>query len=144
MVRRREAPSRTMAAKSVAASSFETPPSAAPQDEAEHGPSLETFAALTPPHVTQILRANENRLIRAAKHHAKGGNHMATSRRTLLKGSAATLAAMSIAPRFASAQAETIRIGTIYDLSGPFAAGGSVASSVGAQIAIDLVNERGG
>jgi len=69
---------------------------------------------------------------------------MATSRRTLLKGSAATLAAMSIAPRFASAQAETIRIGTIYDLSGPFAAGGSVASSVGAQIAIDLVNERGG
>jgi branched-chain amino acid transport system substrate-binding protein len=44
----------------------------------------------------------------------------------------------------AQAQAETIRIGTIYDLSGPFAAGGSVASSVGTDIAIDLVNEKGG
>ena len=69
---------------------------------------------------------------------------MTTSRRSLLKGSAASLAAMSVAPRLARAQAETIRIGTIYDLSGPFAAGGSVASSVGAQIAIDLINERGG
>jgi branched-chain amino acid transport system substrate-binding protein len=46
--------------------------------------------------------------------------------------------------RFASAQAETVRIGVVYDLSGPFAAGGSVACSIGAQIAIDLVNERGG
>jgi branched-chain amino acid transport system substrate-binding protein len=73
-----------------------------------------------------------------------GGITMTTSRRTLLKGSAAAVAALSVGGRFASAQAETIRIGTIYDLSGPFAAGGSVASSVGAQIAIDLVNERGG
>src|SRR5262249_22575341 len=39
---------------------------------------------------------------------------------------------------------ETVRIGVIYDLSGPFAAGGSGASSIGAQIAIDLCNERGG
>jgi branched-chain amino acid transport system substrate-binding protein len=46
--------------------------------------------------------------------------------------------------RFASAQAEAVRIGVVYDLSGPFAGGGSVACSVGAQIAIDLVNERGG
>jgi branched-chain amino acid transport system substrate-binding protein len=46
--------------------------------------------------------------------------------------------------RFASAQAESVRIGVVYDLSGPFAAGGSAACSVGAQIAIDLVNERGG
>src|SRR6266851_4246057 len=67
-----------------------------------------------------------------------------TSRRSLLKNSAATFAALSLGGRFASAQAETIRIGVIYDLSGPFAAGGSVACSVGAQIAIDLVNERGG
>src|SRR5262247_4928804 len=69
---------------------------------------------------------------------------MTTSRRSLLKNSAATAAALSLGGRFASAQAETIRIGVIYDLSGPFAAGGSVACSVGAQIAIDLVNERGG
>src|SRR5882724_7397178 len=73
-----------------------------------------------------------------------GGRFMRPSRRSLLKNSAAALAAMSVGGRFASAQAETIRIGTIYDLSGPFAAGGSVASSIGAQIAIDLVNERGG
>ena len=58
--------------------------------------------------------------------------------------SAATAAALSLGRRFASAEAETVRIGVIYDLSGPFAAGGSVACSIGAQIAIDLVNERGG
>src|ERR1700719_2682932 len=69
---------------------------------------------------------------------------MTTSRRSLLKTSAATVAAMSLSGRFASAEAETIRIGVVYDLSGPFAAGGSVACSIGAQIAIDLVNERGG
>jgi branched-chain amino acid transport system substrate-binding protein len=69
---------------------------------------------------------------------------MTTSRRSLLKNSAATVAALGMSGRFASAQAETVRIGVVYDLSGPFAAGGSVACSIGAQIAIDLVNERGG
>ena len=69
---------------------------------------------------------------------------MPTTRRSLLKHSAATVAALGLSGRYASAQAETIRIGVVYDLSGPFAAGGSVACSVGAQIAIDLVNERGG
>src|SRR3954452_2669814 len=69
---------------------------------------------------------------------------MATSRRTLLKNSAAAAAALSLDWTRAQAQAETLRIGLIYDLTGPFAAGGSVASSVGAQIAIDLVNEKGG
>ncbi len=44
----------------------------------------------------------------------------------------------------ASAQEKPIRVGLLYDLSGPFAAAGSVASQIGAQIAIDLVNERGG
>src|SRR5438132_12119452 len=68
---------------------------------------------------------------------------MPTSRRTLLKTSAAA-AAFSLDWTRAQAQAETVRIGLIYDLTGPFAAGGSVASSVGAQIAIDLVNEKGG
>jgi len=69
---------------------------------------------------------------------------MPTSRRSLLKGTAATAAVMSLDWTRAQAQGETIRIGTIYDLSGPFAAGGSVASSVGTDIAIDLVNEKGG
>jgi len=69
---------------------------------------------------------------------------MSTSRRTLLKNSAAAAAALSLDWTRARAEAETVRIGVIYDLTGPFAAGGSVASSVGAQIAIDLVNEKGG
>jgi len=74
---------------------------------------------------------------------------MRTSRRSLLKNTAAATAALStgtlsLGGRFARAEAEAVRIGVIYDLSGPFAAGGSVACSIGAQIAIDLVNERGG
>ena len=69
---------------------------------------------------------------------------MPTSRRTLLKNSAAAAAALSLDWTRARAEAETVRIGVIYDLTGPFAAGGSVASSIGTQIAIDLVNEKGG
>lgn len=69
---------------------------------------------------------------------------MKTTRRKLLKGTAATAAALSLDWRFAQAQAETLRMGLLYDLSGPFAAGGSVASQIGAQLAVDLVNEKGG
>jgi len=69
---------------------------------------------------------------------------MTTSRRTVLKYSAG-LAALSALGRPAfAAVSSPIRIGVIYDLSGPFAGAGAVASSIGAQIAIDLVNERGG
>ncbi len=69
---------------------------------------------------------------------------MRTSRRSLLKYSALSVAALGFGGRLARAEEETIPIGVLYDLSGPFAAAGSVASSIGAQIAIDLVNERGG
>ena len=69
---------------------------------------------------------------------------MPTSRRTLLKNTAAAAAVVSLDWTRARAEAETVRIGVIYDLTGPFAAGGSVASSIGTQIAIDLVNEKGG
>src|SRR5216683_2658858 len=69
---------------------------------------------------------------------------MLTSRRTLLRNSAAAATVLSLDWTRARAEAEILRIGMIYDLTGPFAAGGSVASSVGAQIAIDLVNEKGG
>jgi branched-chain amino acid transport system substrate-binding protein len=68
---------------------------------------------------------------------------MRTSRRSLLKYSAA-LATLPVLGRAAFGQAQPIRIGVLYDLSGPFAAAGSVASSIGAQIAIDLTNEKGG
>src|SRR3954464_10186898 len=73
-----------------------------------------------------------------------GEDTMPTSRRRLLRNSAAAAAVLSLDWKRAQAQAETVRLGLIYDLTGPFAAGGSVASSIGAQIAIDLVNEKGG
>ena len=44
----------------------------------------------------------------------------------------------------AVAQDKEIRIGVIFDLSGPLAAGGSVASNLGTKYAIDMANERGG
>ncbi|MBV8919537.1 ABC transporter substrate-binding protein [Bradyrhizobium sp.] len=69
---------------------------------------------------------------------------MPTSRRALLKTTAAAAAVVGLDWTRARAQADIVRIGVIYDLSGPFAAGGSVASSIGTQIAIDLVNEKGG
>ena len=62
----------------------------------------------------------------------------------MLKSSGLALAGLGLGHRFAASQEQPIRIGVVYDLSGPFAAGGSVACAVGAQIAIDLVNERGG
>jgi branched-chain amino acid transport system substrate-binding protein len=69
---------------------------------------------------------------------------MKVSRRSFVQRSAATVAAASLGKRFAVAQEPPIRIGTIFDLSGPFAAAGSVPSAIGTQIAVDLVNERGG
>ncbi|MGE0715477.1 MAG: ABC transporter substrate-binding protein [Alphaproteobacteria bacterium] len=56
----------------------------------------------------------------------------------------ALLAAAGMVAAISAAAAQDIRIGVLYDLSGPFAAAGSIASSVGAQIAIDMVNEKGG
>ena len=44
----------------------------------------------------------------------------------------------------AFAQAKELKIGVIYDLTGPFAAGGSNASYLGTKYAIDMINERGG
>ncbi|MGB5184977.1 MAG: twin-arginine translocation signal domain-containing protein [Xanthobacteraceae bacterium] len=67
---------------------------------------------------------------------------MKTSRRSLLKKSAAAAATLAVSPRFATAQAEAVRIGVVYDLSGPFAAGGSAACAVGAQIAISRQRAR--
>jgi branched-chain amino acid transport system substrate-binding protein len=72
------------------------------------------------------------------------GTSLVTTRRALVRNSAAVAAVLSLDWARARAQSETVRIGVIYDLTGPFAAGGSVACSVGTQIAIDLVNETGG
>src|SRR5690242_4703753 len=97
--------------------------------------------SLTLRSVLQILSVQASRRNVAE---APEGNAMKTTRRSLLKKSAATAATLAVSGSFASAQAEAVRIGVVYDLSGPFAAGGSAACAVGAQIAIDLVNERGG
>jgi len=67
-----------------------------------------------------------------------------TSRRSLLTNSAATVAALGLGGKLVRAQEAPIRIGVIYERSGPFAAAGSVPCAIGAQIAIDIVNERGG
>ncbi len=44
----------------------------------------------------------------------------------------------------ASAADKTINLGVIYDLTGAFAAGGSKAAAIGTEIAIEMINERGG
>ncbi|HVL55888.1 MAG TPA: ABC transporter substrate-binding protein [Burkholderiaceae bacterium] len=54
------------------------------------------------------------------------------------------VAAALAAPAPALAQAKEIKIGVIYDLTGPFAAGGSQAGYLGTKYAIDMINERGG
>ena len=45
---------------------------------------------------------------------------------------------------FQSAVARDIKIGVIYDETGPFADSGSRYGAIGARIAIDMINERGG
>lgn len=40
--------------------------------------------------------------------------------------------------------AKEIKIGVIFDQTGAFAAGGSTAAAIGTQIAIDMINEKGG
>src|SRR5437868_15056473 len=42
------------------------------------------------------------------------------------------------------AQQKEIKIGFVYDVSGPFAGGGSEAAQIGTKAAIDYVNEKGG
>src|SRR5262249_28015570 len=73
-----------------------------------------------------------------------GRKAMTTSRRTVLKYSA-SIAALGLVGRPALADVTSpIRIGVLSDLPGPFVGAASAASSIGAQIAIDLTNERGG
>lgn len=66
---------------------------------------------------------------------------------TLSKGARAGASfAVALAAALAAlpAMAQDVKIGVIYDQTGAFAAGGSVAASIGTQIAIDMVNEKGG
>lgn len=53
--------------------------------------------------------------------------------------------AVAAAALFAAAPAQAdIKIGVIFDYTGPFAAGGSLAAAIGTKSAIDIINERGG
>ncbi|MEO8718621.1 MAG: ABC transporter substrate-binding protein [Burkholderiales bacterium] len=56
----------------------------------------------------------------------------------------AVAAALAACSSLALAQGKEIKIGVIYDYTGPFAAGGSVAAAIGTKIAIDMINEKGG
>ena len=47
-------------------------------------------------------------------------------------------------PPAADAQGQTIKIGVLFDHSGPFSAAGSLNCWRGAKMMIDLINERGG
>jgi branched-chain amino acid transport system substrate-binding protein len=55
------------------------------------------------------------------------------------------IAALAFAGMASMAQAQKeIKIGVIFDYTGPFAAGGSKAAAIGTKIAIDMINEKGG
>lgn len=60
-------------------------------------------------------------------------------RRALLVGFGAVALATG-----ALAQPKEIKIGVIFDYTGPFAAGGSLAAAIGTKHAIEMINERGG
>ena len=57
---------------------------------------------------------------------------------------AALAVALFMPPGAASAQDKVIKIGVIYDYTGPYAAGGSETHAWGTKLAIDMINERGG
>jgi len=55
------------------------------------------------------------------------------------------VAALALAGMATMAHAQKeIKIGVIFDYTGPFAAGGSQAAGIGTKIAIDMINEKGG
>ncbi len=60
------------------------------------------------------------------------------------RGRALAVTAVLLLSGQALAQDKQIKIGVIYDFTGPFAAGGSEAAAIGTQKAIDMVNEQGG
>jgi branched-chain amino acid transport system substrate-binding protein len=53
-------------------------------------------------------------------------------------------AALAVVIAAQGAAAQDIKIGTIYDQTGPFAGGGSKPAAIGNKIAIDMINEKGG
>ena len=64
---------------------------------------------------------------------------MEFSRSTWRMGGLACVLALA-----ATAAQADVKVGVIYDYTGPFAGGGSKASGIGTKIAIDMINEKGG
>ena len=64
--------------------------------------------------------------------------------RSTMRASGLAMAAAVLLGGHALAQDQEIKIGVIFDFTGPFAAGGSEAAAIGTQIAIDMINEQGG
>ena len=69
---------------------------------------------------------------------------MKSLRVSLILALVAALVLATTPPPVADAQGQTIKIGVLFDHTGPFAAGGSLNCWRGAKMAIDLVNEKGG
>jgi len=68
------------------------------------------------------------------------------SRRILfgIRSGLAAIAALAVSAAPVAAQGQTIKIGTLYDHSGPFSAAGSLNCWRGAKMMIDYINEKGG
>ncbi len=68
------------------------------------------------------------------------------TRRHFLGGASAAAAGLAVGPwvRPGHAQGQTIKIGVLYDHTGPFSAAGSLNCWRGAKMIIDYFNERGG
>jgi branched-chain amino acid transport system substrate-binding protein len=69
---------------------------------------------------------------------------MKTIRIALMLGLIAAVAVTTAPNPAADAQGQTIKIGVLYDHSGPFSAAGSLNCYRGAKMIIDYVNEKGG
>jgi branched-chain amino acid transport system substrate-binding protein len=59
-------------------------------------------------------------------------------------GAGLAVLALGLCATQAAAQDKQVKIGVIYDYTGPFAAGGSEAAAIGTKAAIDMINEEGG
>ena len=64
--------------------------------------------------------------------------------RRLAYGALAATAFLAFAPAQAEENGKTLKVGVVYDLTGPFAGGGSELHYLGAKIMIDWFNQHGG
>ena len=59
-------------------------------------------------------------------------------------GAGLAILSLGLGATQAAAQDKQVKIGVLYDYTGPFAAGGSEAAAIGTKAAIDMINEQGG